>query len=103
MSTVTEYRSLLLDFLPRPIRTDMEYRRAMRRIDRLMNAEKLSRAERQILELLATLAEDYESNEFPTPKVSQASLLTHLIDARAITQAELRGRPGCRARSSPTC
>ena len=94
MSTVTEYQSLLLDFTPRPIRTDAEYRRAMRRIDRLMKAEKLSRAEGQLLELLATLAEEYESNEYPTPKVSQAGLLGHLIDARGITQAELARQTG---------
>jgi HTH-type transcriptional regulator/antitoxin HigA len=94
MSTVTEYQSLLLDFTPRPIRTDAEYHRAMRRIDRLMKAERLSRAEGQLLELLSTLAENYESSEYPTPKVSQAGLLSHLIDARGITQAELARETG---------
>ena len=94
MSTMTEYQSLLLDFTPRPIRTGGEYRRAMRQIDRLMKAERLSRAESQLLELLSTLAEQYESIEYPTPKVSQADLLSHLIDARGISQIEVARETG---------
>ncbi len=94
MSTITEYQSLLLDFTPRPIRGAGEYRRAMRQIDRLMKSEKLSRAESQLLELLATLVEQYESNDYPTPKASQADLLTHLIDARGVTRAEVARETG---------
>jgi HTH-type transcriptional regulator / antitoxin HigA len=94
MSTITEYQSLLVDFVPRTIRTDGEYRRTMRQIDRLMKAEKLSRAESQLLELLATLAEQYESSEYPTPEVSQGELLAHLIDARGISQAEVSRETG---------
>ncbi len=55
---------------------------------------RLSRAEGELLELLATLAEQYESIEHPTPQASQADLLTHLIDARGITQAELSRQAG---------
>jgi HTH-type transcriptional regulator / antitoxin HigA len=94
MSTITEYQSLLLDFTPRPIRTETEYRRAMRQVDRLMKAERLSRAEGQLLELLATLAEQYESSDYPTPKVSQALLLSHLIDAKGVSQAEAARESG---------
>jgi HTH-type transcriptional regulator / antitoxin HigA len=94
MSTITEYQSLLLDFTPRPIRTDGEYRRAMRQIDRLMKAERLSRAESQLLELLSTLVEQYESLEHPTPPVCQAELLCHLIDARGVSQADVARAAG---------
>jgi HTH-type transcriptional regulator / antitoxin HigA len=94
MSTITEYQSLLLDFTPRPIRTEAEYRRAMRQIDRLMKADRLSRAESQLLELLATLVEQYELCEYPTPKVSQADLLSHLIDAKGRSQAEVARQTG---------
>ena len=52
MSTITAYQSLLLDFPPRPIRNDRQYRRTMRRIGLLMDKEKLSRAEGELLELL---------------------------------------------------
>ena len=94
MSTITEYQSLLLDFTPRPIRAQGEYRRAMRQIDRLMKMEKLSRAESQLLDLLATLVEEYESGEYPTPKVSQSDLLAHLIDAKGVNQAEVARETG---------
>jgi HTH-type transcriptional regulator / antitoxin HigA len=94
MSTITEYQSLLIDFTPRPIRSGGEYRRAMRQISRLMAMEKLSRAESQLLELLATLVEEYESAEYPTPKVSQAVLLAHLIDAKGVSQAEVARETG---------
>jgi HTH-type transcriptional regulator / antitoxin HigA len=94
MSTITEYQSLLLDFTPRPIHAAGEYRRAMRQIDRLMKMEKLSRAEGQLLELLATLVEEYESGEYPTPKVPQAELLAHLIDAKGASQAEVAREAG---------
>lgn len=66
----------------------------MRLIDRLMKKSKLSRAEGELLELLATLAEQYESIECPTPRVSQAELLAHLIDARGVTQAQLARETG---------
>jgi len=89
MSTITAYQTLLLDFTPRPIRNDREYKRAMRHIAQLMKKPKLSGAESELLELLATLAEQYESIEHPTPKASQPDLLAHLIDARGVSQAEV--------------
>lgn len=94
MPMITEYQSLLLDYTPRPIRTDSDYRRAMRQISRLMSAEKLSRAESQLLELLSTLAEQYESQEYPAPKNPQSELLQHLIDARGVSQAEVARATG---------
>ncbi|MCR4414292.1 MAG: helix-turn-helix domain-containing protein [Thermoguttaceae bacterium] len=92
--SMTTYQELLLDYTPRPVRNDREYRRTMRSIEALMKKPRLSRAESELLELLATLAEQYESIEYPTPKASQADLLAHLIDARGITQAELARQAG---------
>jgi HTH-type transcriptional regulator / antitoxin HigA len=92
--SMTAYQELLLDYSPRPVRNDREYRRTMRSIERLMKKPKLSDAENELLELLATLAEQYESIEYPTPRASQADLLAHLIDAREITQAELARQTG---------
>lgn len=92
--SMTAYQELLLDYTPRPVRDEREYRRTMRSIEQLMKRPKLSRAERELLELLATLAEQYESIEYPTPRASQADLLAHLIDAKGITQAELSRQTG---------
>lgn len=94
MSTMTAYQALLLDFTPRPIHSDREYKRAMRQIAGLMQKARLSRAESQLLELLATLVEQHESIEHPTPKASQPALLAHLIDARGVTQAEVARQSG---------
>lgn len=91
---ITAYQELLLDYTPRPVRNEREYRRVMRGIERLMASPRLSRAECELLELLVTLAEQYESIECPTPRASQADLLAHLIDARGITQAELSRQTG---------
>lgn len=92
--SMTAYQELLVDYTPRPVRSEREYRRTMRLIDGLMKKPGLSRAESELLELLATLAEQYESIEYPTPQASQADLLAHLIDARGITQAELARQTG---------
>ena len=89
MSTMTAYQTLLVEFTPRPIREDSQYRRAMRHVERLMRKPKLSRAEGELLELLATLVEQYEALEHPTPAASHRELLAHLIDARGVTQAEV--------------
>ena len=94
MSTITAYQTLLLDFTPRPIRNDRKYNRVMRHIDRLMKKPRLSRPESELLELLATLAEQYESIEHPTPAASQRELLAHLIDARGVVQAEVARQSG---------
>ena len=74
MPSLTAYQELLVDFTPRPVHNDRAYRRAMRQIERLLEKCKLSRAERQLLDLLATLVEQYESIEHPVPKVSQRDL-----------------------------
>src|SRR3990172_4981731 len=94
MSTMTPYQTLLLDFLPRRIHNRRQYGRAMRQIAHLMKKTRLSRAENELLELLATLVEQYESIEHPTPKASQRDLLAHLIDAREVSQAEVARQAG---------
>ena len=84
---MTAYQALLLDFTPRPIRTEAAYRKALRQIDKLMKPSN-SRAESELLELLSTLVEQYESQEHPTPKASQRDLLAHLLDAKGASKAE---------------
>ncbi len=85
---MTAYQSLLLDFTPRPIRTQREYRRALAFIEKHMQPRP-PKPEADLLELLSTLVVDYESNAYPDAKVSPGEMLTHLIDARGVTKAEL--------------
>ena len=88
MSTLTSYQSLLLDYEPRPIRDDGAYRKALRHIEKLMRPRQ-SRAESELVEVLATLIEQYESREHATPKSRPREMLAHLIEAREVTQAEV--------------
>ena len=42
-----------------------------------------------LIEVLATLVENYESREHPTPESTPASMLAHCIEAREITAAQV--------------
>ena len=35
-ATLTQYQSLLVEFVPRPIRSEREYKKALRQIERLL-------------------------------------------------------------------
>jgi hypothetical protein len=49
----TAYKSLLLDYLPRPVRTQREYEQVCRQIAKLMSAgPELPQAESELLEIL---------------------------------------------------
>ena len=71
MSTLTSYQSLLLDYEPRPIRSEAAYRKALRHVEKLMRP-RLSRAESELVEVLATLIEQYESPRTPHAEESSA-------------------------------
>lgn len=92
---LSNYDSLLLEYKPRPIRNERDHARALRQIDKIMRrGPKLPRAESELVEVLATLIENYESVAQPTPQVSPADRLAHLIDARGVTNAEVAAATG---------
>jgi HTH-type transcriptional regulator/antitoxin HigA len=93
MPTLTSYQSLLLDYEPRPIRSDGAYRKALRHVEKLMRPN-LTRPESELVELLATLIEQYESREHPTPKSPPREMLAHLIEVRGVAQAEVARATG---------
>ena len=70
MTTMTAYDSLLLEHRPRPIRSESAYSRMLRQVDQLMAKQRLSHAERDLVELLSTLIVQYESQVHPTPEVT---------------------------------
>jgi antitoxin component HigA of HigAB toxin-antitoxin module len=62
----TEYGELLFRKQPRVIRSDRENAMAMRNVEELMRRdERLTPAERDLLELLAVLIEGYEERRYP--------------------------------------
>ena len=86
----TTYQTLLQEFVPRPISSVRAYQRTLKQIDGLIRRAKRSRAENDLLELLATLVEQYETRRgYTDPAVSPRDRLAGLIEARQLTQAEL--------------
>ena len=86
MSTATEYRDLLVQFAPRPIRSAADYRRTVAQLEQIMVPHP-SVARSQLLEVLATLIERYESRDYPTPERDPADVLKNLLDAKGVTSA----------------
>lgn len=93
MSTVAEYRRLLLEYLPRPIRSEQDYKRALRQLEELMTPNP-GVARSQLIEVISTLIEEYESRDLPPPTVSPSAMLAHLLEARKLSRAELARQTG---------
>lgn len=55
------YQELVLNYAPRPLRSEEEYRTARQRIDALLDKNRLSRDEQDYLEMLAVVVEKYEA------------------------------------------
>ena len=85
----TPYEQLLLEFAPRAIRSRTQYERVMRQVDGLIRRPKLTRAEDDLLELLASLVAQYEQSRFPAPEVTPGEVIAHLMEARGVTEAEV--------------
>lgn len=90
---MTAYQALLLEYQPRPIRTARDHRRALRQVEKLMTSQP-DREKSQLIELLSTLIEQYESQELPTPRNSPAEMLAHYLESRGLTRAELSRATG---------
>jgi HTH-type transcriptional regulator / antitoxin HigA len=91
------YAALVACFPPRPIRNRKQAQMTCKVIERLMRIGAPSKDQLEYLELLSTLAEQYEAAAHPTPTTSLPSLLTHLIDSQGRTQAEVARAAGVRA------
>jgi HTH-type transcriptional regulator/antitoxin HigA len=92
-ATLTAYQSLLVEFVPRPIRSERDYKKALRQVEHLLTAHP-SREQSELIELLSTLIEHYEALELPTPKVAPRDLLEHYLENRGLTRAQLSRATG---------
>ena len=91
----TAYKDLLQEFVPRPISSDRAYKRALRQIEHLMRGAGKTRAQGDMIELLATLIEQYEIRQgHATPALSPRERLAGLIAARQLSQTDLSTRSG---------
>lgn len=91
----TTYKELLQEFVPRPIASHRAYKRAMTQIETLMRRPKKSRADDDMIALLATLIEQYEIRQgYHDPVLSPRDRLAGLIEAHNMTQTELAQESG---------
>jgi hypothetical protein len=63
-------------------------------VDSLLDRRDLTPEEDDCLEVLGDLVERYESEAHPMPPVSDADMLRHLIDAKAVSQTEVSAATG---------
>jgi HTH-type transcriptional regulator/antitoxin HigA len=82
------YANLLKEVQPRIIHDEKTHERALKWIDRLMKARRLSPARQTLLELLSKLVNDYEEKLYPTPDVPPHEMLRHLVENSGKSQAE---------------
>jgi HTH-type transcriptional regulator / antitoxin HigA len=91
----TSYRELLGQVVPRPIGSNAAYQRALRQIELLMRKPRRTRAEDDMVALLAMLIERYEIGlGYDTPQLSPRDRLMGLIEARGWSQTELARQSG---------
>jgi len=85
------YDELLHEIQPKAIHTKAEHARLFREIKRLMlkGEDNLTPAETAILEVLATLVEDYEKRIYPRAKSTPAELLEFLMEQHNLKAADL--------------
>jgi HTH-type transcriptional regulator / antitoxin HigA len=88
------YLNWIRAFPLRPIRTDAELDEALAIIDRLLDQKRLAAEERDYLDVLSSLVQRYESEKHPTPSVSDAAMLRHLIEAKQVAQAQVARATG---------
>ena len=88
------YLKLVNRFDLRPIRTDDALDEALEIVRDLMGRHDLDAGERDYLDVLAALVSRYEEERYPMPRVSDAAMLRHLIEARGVTQSKLASDVG---------
>jgi HTH-type transcriptional regulator / antitoxin HigA len=89
-----KYLDLVRQFPLRPIRSEKELDRAAKVIDSLIDHPSLSAGERDYLNVLSDLVETYENEHYPMPKVSDARMLRHLMEAQGVSQTALAKATG---------
>jgi len=94
-SSQQTYTDLLIQYQPKPIKTESEYQKALTIVEGMMSGE-LTEAETAFFELLVLLIETYEEQHYPMGKsTSGATLesLMHEFDVDTATLVKVIGSP----------
>lgn len=83
------YVELLVRYQPKPITTEAENDRAIALAQELEHQPLRSLEEDTFLELLVTLIEKFEAEQYPIPTGTPQSMLRHLMDAREFDEGDL--------------
>jgi len=85
--------------LVKPIRTEVDYRQARNRIEKLMSAEP-GTPEGDELDVLATLVDAYEEKRFPMDAPDPVTAIQFRMEQQGLTRKDLEPMIGSRARVS---
>lgn len=88
------YLTLVVDFPLASIRSNEHLQAAQAVIDRLLAKGELDQGESLYLDALSDLVASYEDDHFPFAPVSDADMLQHLLESKAIAQADLSRETG---------
>ncbi|MCX7424409.1 MAG: helix-turn-helix domain-containing protein [Planctomycetia bacterium] len=88
------YMELVRQFPLRPIRSKKALDDAVRMVDALLDKPHLTAAERDYLDVLGGLVEQYESKEHPIEPLPDGPMLRQLIEARGVSQTEVARATG---------
>ncbi|MCA2683474.1 MAG: transcriptional regulator [Microcystis sp. M038S2] len=83
------YGELLAHYQPKAITTEVENERAIAIAQELEHRSELSLEEEALLELLISLIERFEADNYPIPDRNPLATLQHLIEANEIEYPEL--------------
>ncbi|WP_204140589.1 type II toxin-antitoxin system HigA family antitoxin [Halomicronema sp. CCY15110] len=83
------YLELLQDFPPRPIKSEQDYWALQAVIDRLLDAGELTADQRDYLNLLGLLIQEYDEQHVAMPDLAGVELLKALIEEFDLKQKDL--------------
>jgi HTH-type transcriptional regulator / antitoxin HigA len=96
-STSREYDGAAMEI--RPIRTDADYRAALREAERFWDAEP-GTLEGDWMEVLSTLIEAYEAKHYPIPAPDPISAVLFMMEQKGLSRRDLEPAIGSRSRVS---
>ena len=83
----------LIQYVPlRPIRNESELDEAINMVNYLLDQldrRSWSRDEKDYIDVLGSLIEQYEDKHYPFESPSDSAMLRHLIEAKSVTQAQV--------------
>lgn len=83
----------------KPIKTERDYHRALKEIEKLFDAKPHTPADDR-LEVLSTLVEAYENKHFDLPSPDPIEAILYHLESRGLSRSDLEPYIGSRARVS---